>query len=361
MSDIVLNRIIHLLSFAWLTGPIFDKEMRVSSRRRRNYVLRFLYIGMFAFLLALVWAETMPYHSTAAYQSSRMALAGQAIVNVVLWFEFITVQAIAVVMLSTSISDEIYHRTLGVLMTTPIGSFQIVVGKLLSKLLQLVLLLAISLPLLAVVRVFGGVPWDLLLCGLCVTLTTALFVGSLSLFFSIFTRRAYSVILMTIVTLGLLFVLIPLFVAFLEYYPQEPPASFWRGLSYVNPYAVLVAATASTYGSQLFATIWWPGHCGVMLGASGLVLLLAMMLVRKAALRQAMGHTSLWSGRGARRPEKSMADGRVARVVGPPVLWKDCRNPAGQTQSDERHRGNCRGRVACLDLRDVLQRRRPGG
>ena len=43
-----------------LTGPIFDKEMRVSSRRRRNYVLRFLYIGLFTLLLALIWAESVP-------------------------------------------------------------------------------------------------------------------------------------------------------------------------------------------------------------------------------------------------------------------------------------------------------------
>jgi len=28
----------------WLTGPIFDKELRVSSRRRRNLALRFSYI-----------------------------------------------------------------------------------------------------------------------------------------------------------------------------------------------------------------------------------------------------------------------------------------------------------------------------
>jgi len=327
MATIVLDRIVRGLSLDWLTGPIFDKEMRVSSRRRRNYVLRFLYIGLFTLLLALIWAESMPYGSSSAYQSSRMAQAGQLIVSFVLWFEFIAVQAIAIVMLSTSISDEITHRTLGVLMTTPIGSFQIVVGKLLSKLLQLALLLAISLPLLAVVRVFGGVPWDFLACGLCVTLTTALFVGSLSLLFSIFTRRAYSVIVMTIVMLGLLFALLPLLVAFLAYYPNDPSAAFLRGLSYVNPYAVLFAATISLQGGPTMGMAEWPTHCGVMLGASGLLLMLAMGLVRKAALRQAMGQTGLWSGRGSRKPEKSMAEGRVRRVVGPPVLWKECRIP----------------------------------
>ena len=146
----------------WLTGPIFDKEMRVSSRRRRNYLLRFIYIGSFTFMVAVLWMDRVAHTTvpgyTSVYQVSRMAAVGQEIVTAILWFQFLTCQVIAIVMLSTSISDEIYKRTLGALMTTPIGSFQIVAGKLTSKLLQIVLLLAISLPMLAVVRVFGGVP-----------------------------------------------------------------------------------------------------------------------------------------------------------------------------------------------------------
>jgi len=316
-----------VFGLGWLTGPIFDKEMRVSSRRPRNYVLRFLYISLFTLLLALLWLQAMPYASTSAYQSSRMATAGQRIVLTVLWFEFLAAQAMAIVMLSTSISDEISRRTLGVLMTTPVGSFQIVIGKLLSKLLQLVLLLAISLPLLGIVRVFGGVPWRFLISGLCVTLTTALFVGSLSLFFSIFTRRAYSAIITTIMTTGLLFALIPLLVAFLLYYPNEPPRAFVHGLSYANPYIIVMAETMFLQTAQSMGMADWRAHCGVMLGGSALLLLAATALVRKAALRQAMGQVGLWTRRGPRRTEENVAEGRVRRVVGPPVFWKECRIP----------------------------------
>ncbi|HNS21535.1 MAG TPA: ABC transporter permease subunit [Sedimentisphaerales bacterium] len=328
MGAIVLNWIVRVLSLAWLTGPIFDKELRVSSRRRRNYVLRFLYIGLFTLLLALIWAEAVPYRSTSAYQSSRMGQAGQAIVGTVLWFEFIAAQVIAIVMLSTSISDEIYHRTLGVLMTTPISSFQIVVGKLLSKLLQLVLLLAMSLPLLAIVRVFGGVAWDIVVGGLCVTLATSLFVGSLSVFFSIFTRRAYSVILMAFGALGFLFAGLPLVVALLAYYPDKSPTmAFWQGLGYVNPYYIMGKLTDSLVSTRNAGSTHWLIHCDVLVGASLVLLLLSVILVRKAALRQAMGQTGLWSRRGARGPEVDHSSGRVRRVVGPPVLWRECRAP----------------------------------
>jgi len=307
-----------------LTGPIFDKEMRVSSRRRRNYVLRFLYIGLFTFLVASVWLDRIVHSTSSVYQASRMASAGQAIVTAILWFQFLAAQVIAVVMLSTSISDEIYKRTLGVLMTTPIGSFQIVIGKLTSRLLQIVLLLAISLPLLAVVRVFGGVPWDYLLCGLCVTLTTVAFVGSLSLFFSIFTRQAYAAIIQTILAMGLLFGGIPVVLAFLTDRMISTNA-LMRGLSYINPFVVMVGAMEALYTARPTTFFVWPLHCVVMLGLSGLLLLLAMIFVRKAALRQAVGASAVAPGK--RRTGGGLAVTSIRRVQGPPVLWKERRAP----------------------------------
>ena len=186
----LFNFVVRLVSLSWLTGPIFDKELRVSSRRRRNYVLRFAYLVLLTILLVMFWVMAVPSGQSGLYQSSRMAEAGQIVIACIVWFQFGVTQILAGIMLSTSISDEIYHKTLGLLMTTPISSFQVVVGKLLSKLLQLLLLMAISLPLLAIVRVFGGVPWGFIVSGLCLTLTSVLFVGSLSLFFSIFSRKA---------------------------------------------------------------------------------------------------------------------------------------------------------------------------
>jgi len=210
MITILYNFICKVLSPFRLTGPIFDKELRVSSRRSRNYILRFAYVALLTAFLVLVWIEAMGQSGSSLYRISRMAETGKFIVICVVWFQFCATQFLAIILLSNSIGDEIYHRTLGLLMTTPINSFQIVMGKLLSKLLQLVLLLAISLPLLAIIRVMGGVPWNYVISSLCITLTTVIFVGSLSLFYSIFCRRAYAVIIMTIMTLSTIFALLPL-------------------------------------------------------------------------------------------------------------------------------------------------------
>ena len=189
------------------------------------------------------------------------------------------------------------------------------------------LLLAITLPLLAIVRVFGGVPWDFLVASLCVTLTTILFVGSLSLFFSIFTRRAYVVIIVTVLTLAMLFALLPFIVAFLIHdIISISGGAFLDLLTYVNPYVLMVKASNAMMSAGSMRFVSWPIHVAIMSGVSLLLLLLSTVLVRKAALRQAAGQSGLWSSRG-----KSLEDpartGRIRRVVGSPVLWKERRTP----------------------------------
>jgi len=339
MTAGLINFVAHFLSLSWLTGPIFNKELRVSSRRRRNYVLRFAYLALLTTFLVLVWLEEVQYSGSSVYRISRMAKAGQTIVIFIVWFQFCATQIVAVVMLSTSVSDEIYNRTLGLLMTTPINSFQIVMGKLFSKLLQLILLLAIGLPLLAIVRVFGGVPWDYIVSSLCITLTAVIFVGSLSLFFSIFSRRAYVVIIVTILTLGVLFALLPFLAGMLwnAITGDWPGSSLTAALFYHNPFGVLFFKTEMMMSPRMgggMPFFFWPLHCGIMLAASAVVLSLSVSMVRKVALRQATGQLDVSSRKGRSR-KKAVRDPAnqqnpavvPRRVTGPPVIWKELRFP----------------------------------
>jgi len=338
MTTALLNIVLRFFSLSWLTGAIFEKELRVASRRRRSYVLRFAYVSLLTAILVMVWIGIVEYGSSLR-TSSRMFIAGQTIIAFIIWFQFCACQIVAVVMLSTSISDEIYHKTLGLLMTTPINSFQIVMGKLLSKLLQLLLLLAISLPLLAIVRVFGGVPWDYVISSLCITFTTVLFVGSLSMFYSIFCRRAYIVIIFTILTLGVLYLLLPFLTAWIWYISTDkPPGRVLTGVIFLpNPYFILFAKTLMTIEPRSMAgapKIYLSLHCGLMLAASAFILLLSIIMVRKVALRQATGQLII-SSRKSRHRKKKTTDSAGKRdftatirdVKGPPVLWKELRLP----------------------------------
>lgn len=276
-------------------------------------------------------------------------MAGKTVITTIVMFQFIATQLIAIIMLSTSISDEIYHRTLGVLMTTPINSFQIVMGKLFSKLLQLILLLAISLPLLAIVRIFGGVPWDYVLSSLCITLTAIIFAGSLSLYFSINNRRAYVVIIKTVFTLGVLFAFFPtvigaLLIPLLRNYAsitrlQRLASPILTGVfAHLNPFGAMSINTAVMMSPTMPAGtlfFYWPVHCVLMLGVSALLIALCVKVVRKVALRQAVGQLELSPKRKRQKQNGTLPlagnvqelAGIVRPVKGPPVLWKELRAP----------------------------------
>ncbi|TFG50020.1 MAG: hypothetical protein E4H40_01970, partial [Candidatus Brocadiia bacterium] len=331
MINTIADSVVKVFSMSWLTGPIFDKELRVSSRRRRNYVLRFAYLGLLTLFLVLFWLQVVNDRGgSAAFHASRMAEAGKGIIAYIVWFQFLATQLIAIIMLSTSISDEIYHRTLGSLMSTPINSFQIVMGKLFSKLLQIIILLGISLPLLAIVRVFGGVPWNYVISSVCITLTAVIFVGSLSLFFSILSRRAYVVIIMTILAVGMLYGVLPL-ISFLTLEDLINEKDLFTVLSYVNPFINLGMNTEGMATARATMTFSWPLHCAIMLALSSLVLAVSITMVRKVALLQATGQLDtprkrrfLKTSKG-KTPEEDTV--RIRRVRGPVVLWKELRSP----------------------------------
>jgi ABC-type transport system involved in multi-copper enzyme maturation permease subunit len=356
MSTISINPASRFLSFSWLTGPIFDKELRVSSRRKKNYTLRLIYVILLTIFVAIVWLSVVKSEGSSVYEKSRMALAGKRIVTTIVMFQFFATQVIAVIMLSTSISDEIYHRTLGLLMSTPISSFQIVMGKLFSKLLQIILLLAITLPLLAIVRILGGVPWEYVLSSLCITLTAVIFAGSLSLYFSINNRRAYVVIIKTVFTLGVLFIFIPLITGILLnprwiYAPgfSNPIIPLLVAFVHLNPFGAMSVNTAMMISPSasrtmiLFAItptgtsfLYWPLHCMLMLGASAALIALSVKVVRKVALRQATGQIESGlnrirakkSKKSSRRHNKQLEQlGIIRPITGSPVLWRELRAP----------------------------------
>ena len=337
-TSAVNNFVYKVLSLSWLTGPILGKELCVSSRRRRNYLLRFAYILLLSIFILSIWYSTVGIRSSgsAVYIASRLSQAGRQVITIISWFQFVAAQLIAIVMLSSSVSDEIHTGTLSVLMTTPISSFQIVTGKLLSKLLQLVILLAISLPLLAIVRVFGGVPWNYVISSVCITMTAVMLAGTVSLFLSIIYRHSYVVVLITILGYLLIFGALPglfnlLAVKGMFIFNRDVTQSI---LALINPFVAFAAENATLLQSGIPKFFSWLVHCLIMLAVTAVLLAISVWRVRKAALAEAFcGPGKLWSGRTLKRRARSNvyntgsqspADS-ISLVTGPPIVWKEMR------------------------------------
>ncbi len=191
------------------------KELRGRMRGRRAFVILTIYLlllGGFAWMVELLMERsyTTGFGSSAAYAS---AAIGQGIFAALLMLETLQVIFLAPAATAGAISLEREKQTLDMLVATPISSVAIVLGKLLSALTYVFLLIVASVPLTAVVFVYGGVGPEDVLRGYAVLLATALGLGAFGLFCSSLVKRtqaatAISIFGVLAVSIGSLFLLV---------------------------------------------------------------------------------------------------------------------------------------------------------
>ncbi len=322
-----LRAIRRFVCLRWLTGPILEKELRVASRKRRQYLLRLAYPLIFAAVLASVWAANAPGSDVSpAYMTAQLAEFGRTLALAIVIFQFIALHFLAVALLSTTLGDERRARTLGVLMTTPVTSLQIVAGKLASRLFQVLLFMGISTPFLILVRAFGGVPWEFVASATLVTLASVLSIASVTLLLSMLCRRMHTVVVGALLAYMGLFLLIPEMVLTLRG-PGPFGAPRERAVLFSPPHA-LDRICRDLLNPGATAGFAWELHTGIVCGMSALVLGACVCLVRRAVRVQAIGAgAALGCGEPRDEAPAAAAEARIRRVRGPPVLWRELRQP----------------------------------
>jgi ABC-type transport system involved in multi-copper enzyme maturation permease subunit len=196
-------------------GAVGVKELRGRMRGRRAFIILTIYLlllGGFAWMVELIMERTYSF-SFGGNGSYATAAIGQGIFAALLMLETLQVAFLAPASTAGAISMEREKQTLELLVVTPITSMAIVLGKLLSALVYVWLLIAASIPLTAVVFVYGGVAPEDVLRGYLVLIVTALGLGAFGLFCSSLVRRTQAATAITIfgvlaMTIGSVFVLI---------------------------------------------------------------------------------------------------------------------------------------------------------
>ncbi len=172
---------------------IIVKELRGRMRGRRAFVVLTLYVlllAVFGYMLQQITeAEAGSRTSFGPNAQATSAEVGRGIFVGLLLAQTLMVAVLAPAATAGAISGEREHQTLDLLAVTPISSLAIVLGKLLSALAWVFVLVVASVPVTALVFVFGGVAPDDVLRGYAVLFATVIGLGSVGLFFSALTRR----------------------------------------------------------------------------------------------------------------------------------------------------------------------------
>jgi ABC-type transport system involved in multi-copper enzyme maturation permease subunit len=181
-----------------LPGPVFAVEMITTARRRRYYAIRLLYgiilllIIWQSYLSNFGWSEPSPWREYSVHQMSAFARST--------YIAFVMTQGITIAVLTPAlvagvIADEKQRKTLHYLLASALSGGEIVLGKLLARLLHLGVFLAIGLPVLSLLTLFGGIdPREIVLVYVG-TGAAMFFLAALSILVSTYARRVRDAIL----------------------------------------------------------------------------------------------------------------------------------------------------------------------
>jgi ABC-type transport system involved in multi-copper enzyme maturation permease subunit len=264
-------------------GPVFNAELLTTARRARYYVVRTLYGLIILFQIYLT------------YQSNSWRLAGgqgqlrlrdMADFALQMFSTFAILQAVVVLLLTPAlvggtIAEERQRKTLHYLLTSRLTSAEIILGKLAARLLQVGVLVALGLPVVSLIGLFGGVDFQVLLLTYAGTFTTIFFLASASIFLSVISRRPREAISL-IYILELVWLIVPPLL--MNLMPNSPDP--WPEIArWVNPALRYVAITSPVY---LMLPMAWTGVTSMLesaFWAMGLQVAYGTLFVVLAALR----------------------------------------------------------------------------
>ncbi|MBI4771604.1 MAG: ABC transporter permease [Chloroflexi bacterium] len=186
---------------------------------------------------------------TSALKTRQSLGLGDGVVGI----ELFLVSFIAPAFTAGAISSERERQTYDLLRTTLLPARALVLGKLLSALSYVALLLLVALPLQSLAFLLGGVAIEEVLIAAAVLLVTALASGSMGVFFSSLVRRTLGATVLTyafalLTTVGLPLLLLIFVPVANVLYPNTPPPAVMALLVYglgllisLNPLATAIA------------------------------------------------------------------------------------------------------------------------
>src|SRR5262245_5149858 len=188
------------------------RELRGRMRGRRAFVVVTIYLlllsafafGIYAYLRQQADLQSTSIRTDMGFGSVTPGYAlsssiGHAIFAGLLLVETLLVLVLAPAFTTGAISMEREKQTIDLLVATPLSTLGMVIGKLFSALTYVFLLILASIPLMAIVFVFGGVGPEDVLRAYLLLFALAFGMGALGLFVSALVRRTQTATVLTFV------------------------------------------------------------------------------------------------------------------------------------------------------------------
>ncbi|HLW65786.1 MAG TPA: ABC transporter permease subunit [Gemmataceae bacterium] len=302
-----------------MLGPVFHLEMLLGGRRRRNYFLRWFVGGLL--ILQLLFAYIV-YDSdiekvkneTGFFPANATSVFAAGFVAWVIRQQFLIILLATPVFTAGAVTDEKTRGTLLYLFSADLNSWEILIGKLLGRTYEILLLLLVTLPFLCFIGVWAGLTPGALLAVTLSLLGPLLALAAASLLSSVWCRRTADAVVSLYAIGGLMYL------AWLGLQalgrlggPGTWFASIRRLTEYFDPFYVAAPALSNADSKVLI------GHligCWLAWGIlAAICFTVAVARLRPAYLRQLE--------RSGREPLVTRLIEKRADVSDEPIRWKE--------------------------------------
>lgn len=250
--------------------PMLLKELRARTRGWRSPALQSLYLlalgGVSLGMYALMFRGTR-------FGSGLTAEVGIQIFSYMALFQVMIIAFVVPALTAGAISGERERRTFDLLLVTRVSPAGMVLGKLVSSILYVILLLLATLPVFALVYFFGGVPLAVLFAVLGLSAASAVAFGAVGLFFSALFKRTQAAAVATYAAVFLLVFGSLVATVVLAAVPRYPPVPYqvppWT--AYISPVYALVAVLPFSGGGVPYDAPMVPFAMPLMQGMMGMM------------------------------------------------------------------------------------------
>lgn len=180
-------------------GPVLAREAVTTPRRPRHYMVRAVYVVALLILMCTAWLVV------AGTQIIRnvgdMARFGSILFQILAPLQLALLAFLAALVSASAVSQEKDRRTLILMLMTRMTNSELVLGKLLASLLNVLTMLAAALPVFMLIPLFGGVSFEQVARVFAVTLTAVLAAGSLGSTLALWREKTFQTLAMTALAL----------------------------------------------------------------------------------------------------------------------------------------------------------------
>ncbi|MDO5581826.1 MAG: ABC transporter permease subunit [Planctomycetia bacterium] len=182
-------------------GPVFTREVTIAPRRERTFIARAVYGGLLLLLISTAWlVMTGTQVITDTGDFSRF---GASLFSLMAPLQMVMMLFLSAILAASAVAQEKDRKTLLLLLLTHLSNSELVLGKLLSSLLEVLTFLLISLPIFMLTALLGGVSYPQIIRVLLVTLFGMLACGSVGSCVALWRDKTFQAIAATALILVL--------------------------------------------------------------------------------------------------------------------------------------------------------------